>query len=163
MNDYWGKGPQLFKSVNSYKKELAAEGTKLLAKGYAIGDDALIQQGKAMKKEALVDASDIRTRLKVAQQLKREQFFMKGGTRSSILKNNARSLIDSPWGRKVVDGLAEIPKDELLAKLKATPGLDILFDPYTNAGTGEARMVVTSLVDGNAIQNNTAFIKIDNA
>ena len=42
-------------------------------------------------------------------------------------------------------------------------GLDILFDPYTNAGTGEARMVVTSLVDGNAVQNNTAFIKIDNA
>ena len=42
-------------------------------------------------------------------------------------------------------------------------GLDILFDPYTNAGTGEARMVVTSLVDGNAVQNNTAFIKIANA
>jgi HK97 family phage major capsid protein len=42
-------------------------------------------------------------------------------------------------------------------------GLDILFDPYTNAGTGEARMVVTSLVDGNAVQNNTAFVKINNA
>jgi HK97 family phage major capsid protein len=42
-------------------------------------------------------------------------------------------------------------------------GLDILFDPYTNAGTGEARMVVTSLVDGNAVQNDTAFIKIANA
>ena len=128
MNDYWGKGPQLFKSVNSYKKELAAEGTKLLAKGYARGDGALIQQGKAMKKEALVDASDIRTRLKVAQQLKREQFFMKGATRSSILKNDARSLIDSPWGRKIVDGIAEIPKDELLARLQGTPGLNILFE-----------------------------------
>ena len=42
-------------------------------------------------------------------------------------------------------------------------GLDILFDPYTNAGTGEGRMVVTSLVDGNAVQNDTAFIKIANA
>ena len=39
-------------------------------------------------------------------------------------------------------------------------GLDILFDPYTNAGTGEARMVVTSLVDGNAVQNDTAFVKL---
>ena len=42
-------------------------------------------------------------------------------------------------------------------------GLDILFDPYTNAGTGENRMIVTSLVDGNAVQNDTAFVKIDNA
>tara|TARA_R110002020_G_scaffold470398_1_gene696264 strand:- start:5521 stop:6744 length:1224 start_codon:yes stop_codon:yes gene_type:complete len=42
-------------------------------------------------------------------------------------------------------------------------GIDMLFDPYTNAGTGEGRMVVTSLVDGNAVQNNTAFIKINNA
>ena len=42
-------------------------------------------------------------------------------------------------------------------------GLDVLFDPYTNAGTGEGRMVVTSLVDGNAVQNATAFIKINNA
>ena len=39
-------------------------------------------------------------------------------------------------------------------------GLDILFDPFTNAGTGEARMVVTSLVDGNAVQNDTAFVKL---
>ena len=42
-------------------------------------------------------------------------------------------------------------------------GLDVLFDPYTNAGTGEGRMVVNSLVDGNAVQNATAFIKINNA
>ena len=53
---------------------------------------------------------------------------MKGGTRSSILKNNARSLVDSPWGRKVIDGIAEIPKDELLARLQGTPGLNILFE-----------------------------------
>ena len=39
-------------------------------------------------------------------------------------------------------------------------GLDILFDPYTNAGTGEPRMVVTSLIDGNAVQNDTAFVKL---
>ena len=39
-------------------------------------------------------------------------------------------------------------------------GLDILFDPYSKAGTGENRMVITSLVDGNAVQNDTAFVKL---
>tara|TARA_Y100000593_G_scaffold94340_1_gene192957 strand:- start:1394 stop:2623 length:1230 start_codon:yes stop_codon:yes gene_type:complete len=42
-------------------------------------------------------------------------------------------------------------------------GLDILFDPYTNAATGLPRMVVTSLADGDAVQNDTAFVKIANA
>tara|TARA_R100000655_G_scaffold87238_1_gene127388 strand:+ start:4359 stop:5588 length:1230 start_codon:yes stop_codon:yes gene_type:complete len=36
-------------------------------------------------------------------------------------------------------------------------GLDILFDPYTNGGIGIPRMVITSLVDGDAVQNTTAF------
>ena len=36
-------------------------------------------------------------------------------------------------------------------------GLDFLFDPYTNAATGEPRMVITSLVDGDAVQNGSAF------
>ena len=36
-------------------------------------------------------------------------------------------------------------------------GLDILFDPYTNGGVGIPRMVITSLVDGDAVQNTTAF------
>ena len=39
-------------------------------------------------------------------------------------------------------------------------GLDILFDPYTNAATGVPRMVVTGLYDGNAVQNDTAFCSI---
>ena len=39
-------------------------------------------------------------------------------------------------------------------------GLDMLYDPYTNADTGEPRMVVTSLVDGNAAQNATAFANL---
>tara|TARA_R100001594_G_scaffold94682_2_gene128925 strand:+ start:373 stop:1596 length:1224 start_codon:yes stop_codon:yes gene_type:complete len=39
-------------------------------------------------------------------------------------------------------------------------GLDILFDPYTNAASGLPRMVVTSLVDGDAVQNTTAFYKL---
>ena len=37
-------------------------------------------------------------------------------------------------------------------------GLDILFDPYTNGATGLPRLVVTSLVDGGAVQN-TSFYK----
>ena len=42
-------------------------------------------------------------------------------------------------------------------------GLDLLFDPYTNAAAGVGRMIATSLVDGAAVQNNTAFIRVDNA
>ena len=38
-------------------------------------------------------------------------------------------------------------------------GLDILFDPYTEAAKGLPRMVVTSLVDGDAVQNSS-FIKL---
>ena len=39
-------------------------------------------------------------------------------------------------------------------------GLDMLFDPYTNADTGEPRMVVTGLFDGDACQNATAFANL---
>ena len=42
-------------------------------------------------------------------------------------------------------------------------GLDLLFDPYTNAAAGVGRMIATSLVDGAAVQNSTAFVRIDNA
>ena len=39
-------------------------------------------------------------------------------------------------------------------------GLDMLFDPYTGADTGEPRMVVTGLFDGDAVQNATAFANL---
>ena len=39
-------------------------------------------------------------------------------------------------------------------------GLDFLYDPYTNADTGEPRMVVTGLFDGGAVQNATAFASL---
>ena len=39
-------------------------------------------------------------------------------------------------------------------------GLDVLYDPYTNGATGEPRMIVTSLVDGNAVQNGAAFANL---
>lgn len=39
-------------------------------------------------------------------------------------------------------------------------GLDILFDPYTGGATGEPRMIVTSLVDGDAAQNGAAFVNL---
>ena len=38
-------------------------------------------------------------------------------------------------------------------------GLDILVDPYTDGGIGQTRMIVTSLVDGDAVQNDS-FIKL---
>ena len=39
-------------------------------------------------------------------------------------------------------------------------GLDILVDPYTDGGIGQTRMIVTSLVDGDAVQNATAFASL---
>jgi HK97 family phage major capsid protein len=39
-------------------------------------------------------------------------------------------------------------------------GLDVLFDPYTSAASGVGRMIATSLVDGNAVDNGTAFVEI---
>ena len=39
-------------------------------------------------------------------------------------------------------------------------GLDVIYDIYTNAGTGEPRYILTSLVDGDAVQNDTAFVKL---
>ena len=38
-------------------------------------------------------------------------------------------------------------------------GLDLLFDPYSNASTGMPQVVVTGLFDGDAVQN-TSFIKL---
>ena len=39
-------------------------------------------------------------------------------------------------------------------------GLDFLYDPYSGADTGEPRMVVTGLFDGDAVQNATAFANL---
>jgi len=39
-------------------------------------------------------------------------------------------------------------------------GLDLLFDPYTYGGIGIPRLIVTSLVDGAAVQNSTAFANL---
>ena len=39
-------------------------------------------------------------------------------------------------------------------------GLDILVDPYTDGGIGQTRMIVTSLVDGDAVQNDAAFASL---
>tara|TARA_R100001230_G_scaffold4185_2_gene1299 strand:+ start:1225 stop:2445 length:1221 start_codon:yes stop_codon:yes gene_type:complete len=39
-------------------------------------------------------------------------------------------------------------------------GLDVLFDPYTGGATGEPRMIITSLVDGDAAQNGAAFVNL---
>ena len=39
-------------------------------------------------------------------------------------------------------------------------GLDVIYDIYTNAGTGEPRYILTSLVDGDAVQNQTGFVSL---
>ena len=39
-------------------------------------------------------------------------------------------------------------------------GLDFLYDPYTGGATGEPRLIVTSLIDGDAVQNAGAFANL---
>ena len=39
-------------------------------------------------------------------------------------------------------------------------GLDVIYDIYSGAATGEPRYILTSLVDGDAVQNDTAFVKL---
>ena len=39
-------------------------------------------------------------------------------------------------------------------------GLDFLYDPYTGGATAEPRLIVTSLIDGDAVQNDTAFANL---
>ena len=42
-------------------------------------------------------------------------------------------------------------------------GISLLSDPYTDAGIGQTRLIVQSLVDGDMVQNATAAVKIANA
>ena len=39
-------------------------------------------------------------------------------------------------------------------------GIDLLWDPYTKSRQGVGSLVVTSLVDGNAVQNDAAFANL---
>ena len=39
-------------------------------------------------------------------------------------------------------------------------GLDVIYDIYSGAATGEPRYILTSLVDGDCVQNDTAFVKL---
>tara|TARA_R100000656_G_scaffold14887_2_gene14619 strand:+ start:157 stop:1395 length:1239 start_codon:yes stop_codon:yes gene_type:complete len=39
-------------------------------------------------------------------------------------------------------------------------GLDMLYDPFTGGAEGEPRMIVTSLIDGGAVQGTTAFASL---
>ena len=74
--------------------------------------------------------------------------------------NNTPYFVTSALG---ADGTAS--KDQVLCgdfskvHLGVFGGLDILFDPYTLAGKGGARMVATGLVDGIAAQAGTIFQK----
>ena len=74
--------------------------------------------------------------------------------------NNTPYFVTSALG---ADGTAS--KDQVLCgdfskvHLGVFGGLDILFDPYTLAGKGGARMVATGLVDGIAAQASSIFQK----
>ncbi len=88
---------------------------------------------------------------------------------SAIYDNNDKtinsyfSLVSSNVGNKSTDYDNVLFGDFSKVHIAQFGGLDILFDPYTSAGAGVGRMIATSLVDGDAVQNDKAFVEIQTA
>ena len=88
---------------------------------------------------------------------------------SAIYDNNDKtinsyfSLVSSNVGNKTTDYDNVLFGDFSKVHIAQFGGLDILFDPYTSAGAGVGRMIATSLVDGDAVQNGSAFVEIQTA
>ena len=39
-------------------------------------------------------------------------------------------------------------------------GISLIVDSFTDAGIGQTRMIVQSLIDGDCVQNDTAFVNL---
>ena len=77
--------------------------------------------------------------------------------------NGYFSFISSNVGNDLTDKEAAIFGDFSRVHIAQFGGLDILFDPYTNAATGQPRMVITSLYGAAGIQASSAFAAIHEA
>ena len=77
--------------------------------------------------------------------------------------NSYASYVSSNVGNKATDFDNVLFGDFSKVHIAQFGGLDFLFDPYTSAGAGVGRMIATSLVDGDAVQNATAFAQIETA
>ncbi len=74
--------------------------------------------------------------------------------------NSYFSFVSSNVGNKASNFDSVLFGDFSRVHIAQFGGLDVLFDPYTNAASGVGRMIATSLVDGNAVDNGTAFVEI---
>ena len=74
--------------------------------------------------------------------------------------NSYFSFVSSNVGTKTTDYDNVLFGDFSRVHIAQFGGLDLLFDPYTSAASGVGRMIATSLVDGNAVDNGTAFVEI---
>jgi len=74
--------------------------------------------------------------------------------------NSYFSFVSSNVGNKASNFDSVLFGDFSRVHIATFGGLDVLFDPYTNAASGVGRMIATSLVDGNAVDNGTAFVEI---
>ena len=77
--------------------------------------------------------------------------------------NSYFSFVSSNVGNKASNFDSVLFGDFSRVHIATFGGLDVLFDPYTNAASGVGRMIATSLVDGNAVDNGTAFVEIQTA
>lgn len=74
--------------------------------------------------------------------------------------NSYASFVSSNVGNKTTNYDNVLFGDFSKVHIAQFGGLDILFDPYTSAGAGVGRMIATSLIDGDAVQNDVAFVEI---
>ena len=74
--------------------------------------------------------------------------------------NSYFSFVSSNVGNKTTNYDSVLFGDFSRVHIAQFGGLDVLFDPYTSAASGVGRMIATSLVDGNAVDNGTAFVEI---
>ena len=77
--------------------------------------------------------------------------------------NSYASYVSSNVGNKATDFDNVLFGDFSKVHIAQFGGLDLLFDPFTSASAGVGRMIATSLVDGDAVQNATAFAQIETA
>ena len=73
------------------------------------------------------------------------------------------TFVSSNVGNKATDYSNVLFGDMSKIKMAMFGGLDLLFDPYTLSRQGVGSLIATALVDGDAVQNGSAFVEIQTA
>lgn len=74
-----------------------------------------------------------------------------------------KTFVSSNVGNKASNFDNVLFGDMSKIKMAMFGGLDLLFDPYTLSRQGVGSLIATALVDGDAVQNGTAFVEIQTA